>query len=52
MPIVKSMGCSMGDVGYMGVFRLKVLTIGISRVGAVPKKSASDPWKLMPTSIF
>jgi len=49
MPIARSTECSMEGAGYMGDSHLRGLTIGTSKVGAVPKKNVNDPWKLMLT---
>jgi len=50
MPIARSTGCLMGGAGCMAVYLQKDLTIGTSKVKVVPKKSASDPLRLMLTS--
>ncbi|WP_255536991.1 hypothetical protein [Polynucleobacter sp. AP-Capit-er-40B-B4] len=41
MPIAKSTGCSMEDAGYMAVYRLKALTIGIGSMVGVLRKAVS-----------
>jgi hypothetical protein len=40
----------MANAGYMAVYRLKALTIGIFKVKVAPKKNVNDPWKPMPIS--
>ena len=49
MPIARSTGWLMDVAGYMAVYRQKDLTIGTTKEVAAPRKSASDPWKLIPT---
>jgi hypothetical protein len=37
------MECLMVGAGFMAVYRQKGLTIGISKVGAVPRQNVNDP---------